>query len=142
MDYKLLKNHWSWVAIFVISGIVVFFFKFDLPASPASRPVSQANQAYLVLDFGENTKKKFQGLVAPNMTIFEALYSASVNGDFNFRYSINKNGVLEIAKIGDTINNLAGGPSWHFFLNGQPVDAGEINNIKIKEGDSIEAKYE
>ena len=29
-----------------------------------------------------------------------------------------------------------------FYLNGQSINTGEINNIKIKEGDSIEAKYE
>ncbi len=135
----ILKNYWWWVVLLVISGTLVFFFKFDLPAS-------QTGQSSLVLDFGGNTSRKFQGQVVPNMTILEALNSASVSGNFDFRYSIDKNGVLQIAKIDDAINLVglpaqAGGSTWHFYLNGQSINTGEINNIKIKEGDSIEAKY-
>lgn len=140
-DNKILKNYWLCVALLVISGVLVFFLKFNLPASPAGWQISQKDQSSLVLDFGKNTSRKFQGQVVPNMTVLEALYSASASGHFDFRYSIDKNGVLQIAKIGDA-TNLAGGSNWHFYLNGQPVNTGEINNIKIKVGDLIKAKYE
>lgn len=133
-DNIFLKNYWLWVVLIVVGGVFFLFFKVDLPAD-------RLNQSYLVLDFGDNMSRKFQGSVAPDMTILEALYSASVNGRFDFRYFIDKNGTLEVAKIGNAVK-LNDKPSWHFYLNGQSVDTTDINKTKIKTGDLIEAKYE
>lgn len=132
MDDKLLKNYWFWVAAIVVGAVFIFYFRFDLP--------SAATQAGMTIYFENGETRKFAGPVESDMTILEALYSASVNNGFDFRYSIDKNGVLQIAKIGSAIN--FGNRSWHFYLNGRQVDTGNINNIKIKVGDSIEVKYE
>ena len=134
----LVESYWFWVLVIVVVGGLFVFFKVNLPASPAGGP---ADQSQLVLDFGNGEVRQFQGLVIPGMTVLDVLNSASLGGNFDFRYSIDDDGTLKVAKIGD-IANLADRPSWHFYLNGKPINVGDLGHTTIKAGDQIEAKYE
>ena len=132
MDNKNLKNYWLWVAVIIIGGVFIFYFSFDLPGA--------ATQASMMIYFENGETRKFEGPVEPGMTILEALNSSSLGGAFEVRYFLGRGGKVNLFSI----NNLANGTgkNWQFYLNGRPVNIGEINNIKIKKGDSIEARYE
>ncbi len=129
----LIKNYWFW-AVLVVGGVSFLFFRFELP-------VSVARQSSLVLDFGNGVSRKFQGPAIPGMTILETIYAASANNDLDFRYSIDENGVLKIAKIGNVVN-LTDAIRWNFYLNGRSINGGDINRAIIRAGDRIDAKYE
>ena len=128
----LVESYWFWVLVIVVIGGLFVFFRVELP---------QSNQSNLALDFGDGEVKQFQGPVIAGMTVLEAIYSASLGGNFDFRYSINADGALSVAKIGD-VANLNGMYGWHFYLNGVPIEVADIDQTKIKAGDLIEAKYE
>lgn len=140
MGNKNLKNYWFWVLVVVLAGGFFLFFKVDLPVSPVGGPADQFGQSYLVLDFGNNISRKFQGSVAADMTLLEAIYSASIGGDFDFRYIADDGGLVAVSKIDEAVN-LTGGPNWHFYLNGALVDQAVLGKVKIKAGDRIEARY-
>jgi len=139
MKYNLMakkshKQYWVPLAAIVVLSAVLFFFKFDLPSAGTG-------QSYVSVSFGDNLTRKFEGEVSRDMTILGAVYAASLTGDFEFRYSIDKNGEVHIAKIGDTINS-PDMPNWLFYLNGKLVRSGDIDQVKIRAGDLIEARYE
>ena len=93
-----------------------------------------------MINFKNGESRKFEGPVAADMTILEALHSSSLEGGFELRYSIQKDGGVTLAKIDGAIN--IGNKSWYFYLNKKPISAADIDKIKIKAGDLIEAKYE
>ncbi|MBI2063840.1 MAG: hypothetical protein HYT65_02510 [Candidatus Yanofskybacteria bacterium] len=129
---KILRNSLITVVAVLVLGAVFFYLKFNMPETNA--------EAQLVINFENGERKQFEGPVIGDMTILEALHASSRGDDFELRYSIQKDGVVVLAKIGDAIN--FGNQSWHFYLNGESVNTGDINKIKIKTGDLIEVKYE
>lgn len=127
------KNYWFWVVIVLAVGISFFYMTFNLPAS------NPGNLARLTIKFDKDNARAFEGPVDENMTALQALIYASYGGSFDFRYFLDKNGYINLASIDGATN---GPKNWHFYLNGKWVEAGEIGKIKIKNGDSIEARYE
>jgi len=97
------------------------------------------NKATLLISTGENKQRIFEGEVNDNMTILQAVYSASVGGKFDFRYFMDKPDKTKLYSIDGNINGA--GKQWFFFLNGKPVSADLLNQTRIKGGDIVEAKY-
>lgn len=129
MGHSVAKNYWFWVVAVLIIG--AFFLYVPIPGS--DKP------ARLTIKFDDGKVRAFEGPVIENMTVLQALLSASYGGDFDVRYSFNKDGSINLSSI----NGVANGPKmWNFYLNGEPIRSGDINKVKIKKGDSIEVKYE
>ena len=129
MDNTIVKNYWFWVVVILIVG--AFFFYLPVPGS--DKP------ARLTIRFDDGKVRAFEGPVEKNMTVLQALISASYGGGFDLRYSLNEDGSINLASINSTIN---GPKKWHLYLNGELIGAEEMNRVKIKKGDSIEARYE
>lgn len=97
-------------------------------------------EAQLIISSENGENKKFAGPVAVDMTILEALYSSSLGGGFELRYSMREDGGVALAKIDGLIEQM--GKTWHFYLNKKLVNTADIDKTKIRAGDLIEAKYE
>ena len=132
MDYPF-KNYWFWVVVVLGVGVSFFYITFNLPVS------NSGDSARLVIKFNANDTRTFEGSVVKDMTALQALLSASRGGGFDVRYSLDKDGSVNLASIGKSFN---GAKNWHFYLNGGLIKAGELDKVKIKKGDLIEAKYE
>ncbi len=127
------RNYWFWVVLVLAVGISFFYITFNLPAS------NGGDSARLVIKFGENDARTFEGPVVKDMTALQALLSASNGGGFDVRYSLGKDGNVNLASIDGAMN---GPKNWHFYLNGELVKTGELDKVRIKKGDLIEARYE
>lgn len=132
VDYPF-KNYWFWVVVVLVVGISFFYITFNLPVS------NSGDSARLTIKFDANDTRAFEGPVTKDMTALQALLSASRGGGFDVRYSLDKNGGVNLASIGKSSN---GAKSWHFYLNGELLKAGELDKVIIKKGDLIEARYE
>ncbi len=132
MDYPF-KNYWFWVVLVLVVGVSFFYISFNLPASDSG------DSARLTIKFDANDTRIFEGPVVKDMTALQALLSASRGGGFDVRYSLDKDGVVNLASIGSSFN---GAKSWHFYLNGELMMAGELDKTIIKKGDLIEVRYE
>ncbi len=99
-----------------------------------------AGTASLVLVFDPDKKRIFQGPVVEDMTVLEALNSSAIGGGFEIKYWVAGNGDVNLAAIGGETSN--GVDRWRFYLNRQPVWAGDIGRIIIRKHDLIEARFE
>ncbi len=131
-DYPF-KNYWFWVVLILVIGISFFYVTFNLPVS------NPGDSARLTIKFGDGQTRAFEGAVEKDMTVLQALNSASRGGGFDVRYSLGKDGSVNLASIDSLFN---GAKSWHFYLNGGLIEAGELDKVRIKKGDLIEARYE
>lgn len=120
------------IAAVLIVGAAFFYLKFNLSLSSAG--------AQLIINFENGQGRKFAGAVVADMTILEALHASSRGDSFELRYSLQKDGTVALARIGDAIN--FGERNWHFYLNKKQINTADIGKIKIEAGDFIEAKYE
>lgn len=127
------RNYWFWVVVILVVGVSFFYITFNLPAS------NGGDSARLTIKFDANDTRAFEGPVIKDMTILQALNSASRGGDLDIRYSLGKDGSVNLASIGGSFN---GAKSWHFYLNGELIKTGELDKVRIKKGDLIEARYE
>jgi len=129
MGKSLAKNYWFWVVVVLIIG--AFFLYVPVPGF--DKP------ARLTIKFDDGKVRAFEGPVVENMTVLQALLSASYGGNFDVRYSLNEDGSINLSSI----NGMTNGPKrWNFYLNGKLIGSGEISKVKIRKGDSIEARYE
>lgn len=129
-EASVYKNYWFWVAVIVVAGFLIFFIRFDLPQPTAS----------LIIDFENGATRKFEGTVEPGMTIIRAVYAASLGGRFELKYHIDSGGNVDLASIGKFAN--VGGHGWRFYINDKPVETRNLDRVKVRTGDAIEAKYE
>ena len=127
------KNYWFWVVLILVVGVSFFYITFNLPAS------NGGDSARLTIKFGDGQTRVFEGAIEKDMTVLRALNSASRGGGFDVRYSLDKNGGVNLASIGNAIN---GPKNWHFYLNGELIKTGELDKVRINKGDLIEARYE
>ncbi|MEK7154242.1 MAG: hypothetical protein AAB792_01665 [Patescibacteria group bacterium] len=128
-NYPILKSYWFWVIAVLVVGTLFFY----LPAPGSNEP------ARLTIRFDDGRARAFEGPVEEDTTVLQALISASSGGDFDLRYSLDEGNNVNLASIDGA---FGGTKKWHFYLNGQSVRTEDISRIKIKKGDSIEAKYE
>lgn len=126
------KNYWFWVVAVLVVGVSFFYITFNLPASDGG------DSARLTIKFDGKTRA-FEGPVEGSTTVLRALIYASFGGNFDIKYSLDKNGSVSLASIGDAVN---GPKNWRFYLNGELIRAEELDKIRVKKGDLIEARYE
>lgn len=131
MIINFLKKFGVLTGVVAILVAALFYFKLDMPM-PGS-------QAQLIINFGGAKGRIFEGPATANMTILQALYSSSLDGKFDVRYALQNDGTVALARIDGMIN--FSNKSWHFYLNKKLINTADINKIKIKDGDLIEAKY-
>ncbi len=127
------KNYWFWVVLILVVGISFFYVTFKLPAS------NLGDSARLTIKFGDGQTRAFEGAVEKDMTVLQALNSASRGGGFDLRYFLDKSGDVNLASIDGAIN---GPKNWHFYLNSELIKVRELDKVGIKKGDLIEARYE
>lgn len=133
MDQNFIKNYWFWVVVILVFSVSMFYVKLDLP-SPA------VSQASLIVNFGDDKIRQFEGPAEQDTTILQALYSSSMGGNFEFIYSVDQNNHAVVASIGGIPNNGVG--VWNFYLNKTKVPTEEISVTKVQAGDLVEVKYE
>lgn len=129
-EASVYKNYWFWVAVIVVAGFLIFFMRFDLPESRAS----------LIINFENGVTRKFEGPVEPGMTIIRTVYASSLNGRFEVKYYVDSGGNVNLASIGKFAN--AGSREWRFYINGKPIETKDLDRIKVRAGDLVEARYE
>ncbi len=135
MDNRAFKNFWFWVVLVLVIG-AGFYLKINLPSSKTV--LSQ--QARLVVDLGGGKKRVFEAVLHEDTTVLRALYSASSNDGLNFRYYINKNGDIVLMSMLGAIDFK--GASWHFYFNQMLIKTAELDRVRVRTGDLIEARYE
>ena len=132
MENKFLKKYGVFVGTIAILVVSLFYLKINLPVS--------GSQAQLTINFDGVKSRIFEGPVIDDMTVLQALYASSLDGKFDVRYALQDGGAVALARIDGMIN--VSNKSWHFYLNKKLINTADINKIKIKAGDFIEAKYE
>ena len=92
-------------------------------------------KAELMIDFGDGSKRAFEGEIVENETPVDALNQASKIG--NFSYKIDEKNNLS------AINNFTGDKdkTWQWYLNDKKMDS-LIDGIVLKSNDKILVKYE
>ena len=129
---KFLKNRDFWlVVVILVFGFYTGFFK-DLFLS--------SSLGYLEIDYGKE-KRVFRGELPWQMSVLDALLASSRGGNFDVRYAI-LNDQTDILKVNGLAEDGLNEESWHFYLNGQRVETGQIHKTKIKPGDKILVKFE
>lgn len=131
MKNNLFKQYWFWVAVIVVVPAALFYLRFDLPQ----------RQASLLVSFENGTIRKFEGPVSPETTVLSALYSASLGGGFEIKYMLQEDGDVMFYGVNQFFNSIDK-KNWNFYLNSQSVSTPKINQIPVRNGDTVEVKYE
>ncbi len=96
--------------------------------------------ATLAINF-ETEKRFFEGEVAKDMTILDALNAAVSIGKIKLNYAIDRSGNVSIAEI-DGYTNEVGNKYFVFYLNSSKVATKDLNKKIIHNGDKIEVRNE
>jgi len=124
--------------VIVFSGIVGFltYYFYSKPLIEESIPVSELkNEARLVLDYNNGSRRYFEGKVVKGMTVFDALKQSSEAGNFDIEYYFNAEAIIVNA-----INGIGSdGKKWTFYKNGNSIN---FLTQEITSGDEIEVRYE
>lgn len=132
MENDFVKKYWFIVGGIVAACIFIFYIKLDLPQSVTG--------ASLSIYFENGQIRKFEGSVESDMTVLEALYAASLNGNFEVKYFLDKDGKTNLLSIDKLINGL--GKNWQAYLNDALISIYDLNKTKLRPGDNIVIKYE
>lgn len=129
------------VAVFLAAVAVIFFqneaFYRDFLGyfSFAPSVVSQPRTARLTIDFGDGTKRAFEGQVAGGMTIISALRVSQAAGQFE-AVTDNRGQVIDIAGVKNGNKKR-----WEVYRNGDAV-AELPGHVEIRPGDKLVFRYE
>ena len=139
---EISPMQWFKIAVVVFIGaiIIVWYQSYNSNFSIVS-DFRNASTASLLINFGNSNERMFQGNVRPKMTVLDALYSSSLNGNFKLRYAIDSRGDVNIYTLNDEINNTYV-KKWRFYVNDQIVPSRRIGATIIKPGDKILARFE
>lgn len=126
------------IALVIILIMTVLFIDQTFRQDTVS--TNSPTQASLLINF-ENKQRLFEGEVVSGMTMLDALQAAAAAGQIKLKYIIGEDNSVKIAEINDHINNIAD-KTFNFYLNGVKVNAENINQIPIQNGDKIEIRFE
>jgi len=134
-DYILIT---AAVLLLVISGAVVFWFSSqrmgrDLKITQNAPKI--IGRAVLTINFGNGTKRAFEGDVVENETLLDALTLASKAG--NFRYKLDKK--MNLATI-ETFT-ATGERKWQWYINDKKINK-PLSEVILNNADTILIKYE
>ncbi|MDP2638862.1 MAG: DUF4430 domain-containing protein [Candidatus Azambacteria bacterium] len=121
--------------LILVSGYIFWF------SGEREQQLSQAQapkilgKATLTIDFGDNSKRSFEGEIVDGETLFDALAQSSRAGDFS--YELDENNNLS------AIENFSGNnkKSWQYYLNGEKIGE-KLNSVKLQANDEIVVKYD
>ena len=144
MSYKKSRNIFfntpllsQIVLVILVVGGLLLSEKF-VGKLPLSDP-DFAKEASLLFDF-DNMKRKFEGEVAANMTVLDALNAAVAAGKINLTYTVNGRNDTAITKING--HQAGENKKFFFYVDGESIDAKDLNKIFISPGDEITVKLE
>ena len=119
------------IILLFILGVLSLFAGDDV-----TRDISLGDRAMISFNLG-NGQRTFQGETTEGMTVLDALNLTTTTGNINFKYSVTKNGKIQVMAIdGHIIDDFSS--KFIVFLNSRPIDVTEINKIAIKAGDAVE----
>ena len=101
---------------------------------------SGSNLATLAVNF-DNLKRSFEGEVAEDMTVLDALNMAMAVGKIKLNYALDEKNQVRVMEINDHLNKV-GNKHFAFFLNDKQISSENLNKTKIKPGDSVVIRYE
>lgn len=134
------KNEILFAQIALVIILVMTVILIDVSFRQNDLFTGNTAQASLLINF-ENKQRLFEGEVVSGMTILDALQAAAAAGQIKLKYSIGEDNSVEIAEINDHINYTAD-KAFNFYLNGVRINAKNINQISIQNGDKIEIRFE
>lgn len=139
MDKKNIKNDYILIVVAVLllalSGGIIFWSSNIKNNNGASLSSQIIGKAILTINFGDNTKRAFEGDIIDNETLAIVLIQASKAGNFSYKLD-EKNNLMAINSF-----SQKNGKSWQWYLNGKKIDK-PLNEIIAKDGDNILIKYE
>lgn len=127
----------SAIALLIMVAFAVFSFSSNklgdkLVVAPETPKI--IGRAVLTIDFGNGTKRAFEGDVVENETLLDALTLTSKAG--NFRYELDKK--MNLAAI-ETFT-ATNGKKWQLRINDKKIDK-PLSEVILKDGDNILIKY-
>lgn len=126
------------IIVAIIIAVLVGLQIYSLSLSPGQKQqdIAEVGNARLVLDWGDGSRRMFEGGTIEGMSVWHALVQSAKAGNFEVDYE-GDNGAIKVEKIAG-VGEPEG--SWFFLLNGQELNPQEIALEPIKEGDIIEIK--
>ena len=124
------------VAVIIAALVGLQIYSLSLSPKQNQQDIADVGNARLVLDWGNGSRRMFEGNTIAGMSIWHALIQSAKAGNFEVDYE-GDDGTIKVEKIAGV-----GEPEgkWFFLLNGQEVNPQEIALEPIKEGDVIEIK--
>lgn len=135
---QIKKNDYILIFIailFLILSTIVIFQPSFLKFWPKTKSPQIIGKAVLTIDFGNDTKRIFEGDIINNETFVSVLIQASKAGNFSYKLDEKSN----LAAIENYTNDKT--KSWQWYLNNKKVN-GFIGEIIINSNDEILIKYE
>ena len=145
MNYKkslkpfFKKRHLVEIASIVVLLILASVFKITVDNLKDAGSGGN-NLATLAINF-DNLKRSFEGEVAADMTVLDALNMALAVGKIKLNYALDEKNRTWVMEINDHLNSVAS-KHFSFFLNDKRIDSKDLNKVNLKAGDSIVIKYE
>jgi len=137
MNRDLSLTKFQIILLLVILAATTIFFAYNKLGFQDNQ--ANAGNARLVIDFGNGTKRAFEGGTVEQMTILQALIASSAEGKFAIDYTINSTGETELKSIaGQTSTNQK---KWYVYLDNELVKTSDISKKTIKVQDNIEFRY-
>lgn len=136
------KSNWVLLGLLVIVWVGIAGAVWFPPSNPALRgglpaPVGSDNEAQVVVDFGNGTRRAFAGPVAPGTKALDAMSFAAAAGGLALELA----GKDEIAvvRVGDVTNTAE--RRWEVSLNDQgPV--WRLRETEVRPGDRLQLEFE
>lgn len=136
------KNKWSdsvliltsVILLVLVSGYLVWLSgKRDRSASQSQAP-KILGKATLTIDFGNDSRRSFEGDIVEGETLSDALTQASKAGSFSYKVDEGDN----LSAIESFTKNSK--QSWQYYVNGKKVSE-NLKSITLQAGDEIVVKY-
>lgn len=127
------------IGIVVVVLVAIQLFSLFSSKTTVQNNDSSQKMARLILDWGNGTKRAFEGETVSGMSVWHALIQSARAGNVDVAYSFKApQDIVEIQKIGNT--NVQNG-EWVFFVNGKMVESQSVALTTITAGDVIEVKF-
>ncbi|MDO8743195.1 MAG: hypothetical protein Q7J30_01375 [Candidatus Azambacteria bacterium] len=117
-----------------LSGFTAWFLDKNNSASQPKLPAI-IGMAVLTIDFGDGSKRSFEGEIVAGETSLDALAQASKAGNFSYKMNGN-NELIAIENVAQKKNKR-----WRWYLDDKKIDR-PLNEIVLKSGDKMLTRYE
>lgn len=128
--------------IVIVSGLIIFSNKGELPITQKGAGVPQENikkEVVLVIDDSEGTPKTFETEFNKGMTAFDLLKNQTEESNLDLKTKAYDIGIM-VEAIGDKENGQDG-KYWLFYVNNE-MPMISVDKTEINPGDKVEFKFE